>query len=234
MQNIDRGLLHRAFSVFLFNKEGKLLLQKVRIFPPPAFTLFYYLLENICYLVFCPQRSRVKITFPSYWANTCCSHPLYNETEMEERDALGVKRAAQRKLQHELGIPKDELPLECFKFLTRVHYKAADEHPWGEHEIDYVLIARPPKDVTLSNLNENEVEQVKYFDRHELRQWMNSTGENRELVSPWFQIIEGSLLQNWWDALEKDLKNCKSIDDPSSELNKWIEPDMIHRAGAFK
>lgn len=43
--NIKQGLLHRAFSVFLFNSEGQLLLQK---------------------------RSAKKITFPEQWANTCC------------------------------------------------------------------------------------------------------------------------------------------------------------------
>jgi isopentenyl-diphosphate delta-isomerase len=50
------------------------------------------------------QRSAEKITFPLRWTNTCCSHPLYKADEMEEKDALGVRRAAQRKLQHELGI----------------------------------------------------------------------------------------------------------------------------------
>jgi isopentenyl-diphosphate delta-isomerase type 1 len=44
------GKLHRAFSVFLFDKQNKLLLQ---------------------------QRAASKITFPSLWTNTCCSHPLY-------------------------------------------------------------------------------------------------------------------------------------------------------------
>jgi isopentenyl-diphosphate delta-isomerase len=69
--NIKEGLLHRAFSLFLFDKQGRLLLQ---------------------------QRSPEKITFPLYWANTCCSHPLYNEAEMELENGLGVKRAAIRKV----------------------------------------------------------------------------------------------------------------------------------------
>jgi len=38
----------------------------------------------------------------------------------------GVKHAAIRKLGHELGIPASELPAEGFKFLTRLHYWAAD------------------------------------------------------------------------------------------------------------
>lgn len=40
--------------------------------------------------------------------------------------APGAKRAAVRKLLHELGIPPAQLPLDAFKFLTRLHYCAAD------------------------------------------------------------------------------------------------------------
>lgn len=47
------GLLHRAFSVFLFDPEGKLLLQ---------------------------QRSSQKPLWPLYWSNSCCSHPRQAET----------------------------------------------------------------------------------------------------------------------------------------------------------
>ncbi len=80
--SIDAGKLHRAFSVFLFNLEGKLLLQ---------------------------QRSEAKITFPGKWTNTCCSHPLYRPEELEETEGLGVKRAARRKLNQELGIPLEQV-----------------------------------------------------------------------------------------------------------------------------
>ena len=80
--NIDAGKLHRAFSVFLFDTKGRLLVQ---------------------------QRSEAKITFPEHYANTCCSHPLYCPEELEEENELGVRRAAQRKLNHELGIPQDQV-----------------------------------------------------------------------------------------------------------------------------
>lgn len=48
-----RGLLHRAFSIFLFDGEDRLLLQ---------------------------QRSRDKPLWPLYWSNSCCSHPRRGET----------------------------------------------------------------------------------------------------------------------------------------------------------
>lgn len=110
MTNIDKGLLHRAFSCFVFNSKNELLLQ---------------------------QRATEKITFPDMWTNTCCSHPLGipGEGGVELAEAvMGVKRAAQRKLDHELGIKAAQVPIENFKFLTRIHYKAPSDGKWGEHE----------------------------------------------------------------------------------------------------
>eukprot|EP01047_Picozoa_sp_COSAG01_P047383 COSAG01_NODE_4521_length_4958_cov_8.531385_2_plen_334_part_00 len=55
-------------------------------------------------------------------------------------------RVQRRKLRQELGVPPSQLPADCFQFITRVHYKAPMPGPepmWGEHEIDYLLIARP-------------------------------------------------------------------------------------------
>ncbi len=47
------GLLHRAFSVFVFNSKGELMIQ---------------------------QRAASKYHSPTLWTNTCCSHPRDNET----------------------------------------------------------------------------------------------------------------------------------------------------------
>ena len=57
-KDTPRGLLHRAFSVFLFNQKGEMLLQ---------------------------QRAASKITFPDVWTNTCCfdvGAPLPNLTRL--------------------------------------------------------------------------------------------------------------------------------------------------------
>jgi isopentenyl-diphosphate delta-isomerase len=45
--------LHRAFSIFVFNKNGEVLLQ---------------------------QRSAFKKTWPLVWSNSCCGHPALNES----------------------------------------------------------------------------------------------------------------------------------------------------------
>lgn len=110
MSNIlpPRSLLHRAFSVFLFRpSDGRLLMQK---------------------------RASEKITFPDMWTNTCCSHPLAVKQEMVPEGTLGVRRAAQRKLHHELGIPNAQVPLDGFVYITRIHYLAPSSGLWGEHE----------------------------------------------------------------------------------------------------
>jgi isopentenyl-diphosphate delta-isomerase len=47
------GVLHRAFSIFVFNRSGELLLQ---------------------------QRAAEKRLWPLFWSNSCCSHPRQGET----------------------------------------------------------------------------------------------------------------------------------------------------------
>lgn len=168
MSNIDKGLLHRAFSIFLFDSSNRLLLQ---------------------------QRASEKITFPDMWTNTCCSHPLgiAGETGADlEAAVLGVKRAAQRKLDQELGIKPEQVPLDKFEFLTRIHYKAPSDGKWGEHEIDYILFIRADVDV---NANQNEARDSKYVTADELRQLF----EQPDLkFTPWFKLICNSMLFEWW------------------------------------
>lgn len=53
MEAHKQAVLHRAFSVFLFNPQGKMLLQ---------------------------QRALTKYHSAGLWTNTCCSHPRPGET----------------------------------------------------------------------------------------------------------------------------------------------------------
>ena len=48
-------------------------------------------------------------TAPGHFTDSCSSHPLYVPEELEEEDAVGVRRAALRRLQAELGIPQDQV-----------------------------------------------------------------------------------------------------------------------------
>lgn len=187
MSNINEGLLHRAFSVFLFNDDGKLLLQ---------------------------QRADEKITFPNMWTNTCCSHPLCVKSELGHGDINllstaieGAKTAAQRKLFHELGIPAKDCPIEAFNFLTRIHYKSAsggEESKWGEHEIDYILILKTKNDITL-DANYNEVRDVKWVSQDQLKEMFN---DDNLVFTPWFKLICETFLFQWWNNLS-DLSDFK-------------------------
>lgn len=63
------GILHRAFSIFLFNDKNQVLLQK---------------------------RSDQKRLWPGYWSNSCCSHPRQGEeiseaTYRRARQELGIE-----------------------------------------------------------------------------------------------------------------------------------------------
>jgi len=50
--HMGNGILHRAFSIFIFNDRNELLLQ---------------------------QRSDQKLLWPMFWSNSCCSHPRKGE-----------------------------------------------------------------------------------------------------------------------------------------------------------
>lgn len=189
MENISAGkALHRAFSVFLFNSEGKLLLQK---------------------------RSDDKILFPKRWTNTCCSHPLYNSEEMDDPptpDARGVRSATVRKLEHELGIEVGTVPAESMHYMTRIVYKAAvgEDDKWGEHEVDYILLATADVEC---DINPNEVSEIRYVGKEELTELLEQEERGEIMLSPWFKAVAQRWLPMWWDALLADkLDTVKDTD----------------------
>ena len=56
MEAHEKGMLHRAFSVFIFNSKGEVLMQ---------------------------QRAHHKYHSGGLWTNTCCSHPFPGEETLE-------------------------------------------------------------------------------------------------------------------------------------------------------
>lgn len=176
MENIDKGLLHRAFSVFLFDSQNRLLLQ---------------------------QRATEKITFPDMWTNTCCSHPLGipGETGSGLQESIeGVRRAAQRKLNQELGIKATQVPIDDFHFLTRIHYVSPSDGKWGEHEIDYILFIKADVDL---DVNPNEARDSRYVSQEDLKTMFKDPSLK---FTPWFKLICESMLYEWWDHLDSGLE----------------------------
>ena len=45
-----------------------------------------------------------QVTYPDYYTNACCSHPLFIDDKAED-----VITAARRRLNYELGIPLDQV-----------------------------------------------------------------------------------------------------------------------------
>ena len=166
------GLLHRAFSVLMFDREGRLLLQK---------------------------RADDKVTFPGVWANSCCSHPLSSDSESELIDASGVKRAAIRKLHQELGISPDDLSLDDFHFVTKMMYSARMNADWIEREIDHILLIQADVDI---KINQNEVSEIKWVSKQELDQILAGDIDIGGEIAPWFRCIaERVMTEEWWDSV---------------------------------
>ena len=167
------GLLHRAFSVLLFKGGGQYLLVQ--------------------------KRSAEKITFPSVWANTCCSHPL--DIPGENEDAVsGVINAAKRKLHQELGIPRQQLDLIDFEHIGRFQYECRWDENWVENEVDHVIVAQLPEELEDDlhvEPNPNEISETRWL--HITEVWDMVSGEEPihsdtdiwkdEVVAPWFKLL---------------------------------------------
>lgn len=71
----QKGLLHRAFSIFIFNNAGQLLLQR---------------------------RAKDKYHSPGLWTNTCCSHPKPEESTLDAakrrlKEEMGIETSLEKK-----------------------------------------------------------------------------------------------------------------------------------------
>ncbi len=162
------GTYHRAFSVLLFDSSGRLLLQR---------------------------RASHKITFPDVWANSCCSHPLHSDEELEMKNNLGVKRAAIRKLEQELGISPSQVPIDNFDFVTKMRYQARQDDDWIEREVDHCLVIHADVDV---NPNPNEVSEIKWVSQAELEEMLLAE-DPENVIAPWFRCIAARIMDDdWW------------------------------------
>ncbi|MBA0584818.1 hypothetical protein Gorai_015614, partial [Gossypium raimondii] len=194
-------MLHRAFSVFLFNTKYELLLQHMLVMLC-KYSMWKVFFTCLSFWVLGQQRSATKVTFPLVWTNTCCSHPLYRESELISENHLGVRNAAQRKLLDELGIPAEDVPVDQFVPLSRMLYKAPSDGKWGEHELDYLLFI--VRDVNV-HPNPDEVAEAKYVNRDQLKELLRKAdaGEDGLKLSPWFRLVVDNFLFKWWDHVEK-------------------------------
>jgi isopentenyl-diphosphate delta-isomerase len=115
------GILHRAFSLFVFNENNELLLQ---------------------------QRGRDKRLWPGYWANSCCSHPRRGETMGEAtrrrlRQELGFDCPLEFRFKFEYQAFYDGLGAEhelCWVYVGRAN---ADVVKPNANEIEAIRFIAP-------------------------------------------------------------------------------------------
>lgn len=138
----QRGLRHKAVSVFVMSGD-KLLLQR---------------------------RALGKYHTPGLWANTCCTHPHWDEPDTT---------CVQRRLSEELGI-------RGVQVIHRggVEYRADVGNGLVEHEQVEVFVADAAIDLPLA-LNAEEVMETRWVTLEALRAEIAQTPD---IFTPWLRI----------------------------------------------
>lgn len=151
------GLLHRAFSVFIFNDAGEMLIQK---------------------------RASHKYHSAGLWSNSCCSHPLPNESSVD---------AAERRLIEEIGINTS------VEFSFSFEYKASFENGLTENELDHVFVGYSNSQ---GIINPDEISESKFIAIPELFKDMETEPEK---YTVWFKII----IFEHWNKISEILEKSK-------------------------
>lgn len=153
--------LHRAFSLFLFNSKGEILLQ---------------------------QRSKGKKTWPLAWSNSCCGHPILNESNED---------AIKKRLNFELGIDLEEV----YEILPDFSYRE-EKDGIVENEICPVFVGFTNQEPVI---NKDEVEDIKWVNWNEFRVEIN---QKPGTYSVWCEK-ETKLLENNGKFLKLYKENVK-------------------------
>ena len=144
MEVHKKGLRHKAISVFLFSGK-ELLIQ---------------------------QRALNKYHTPGLWANTCCTHPYWQEAS---------EACAKRRLYQELGINVSELV-----YKDKIEYKAEVGNDLIEHEIvDIFVCYFDKKSGVTININPEEVMSTKWINIENL---ISEIRKNPDQFTPWIRI----------------------------------------------
>ncbi len=168
-----KGLLHRAFSVYIFNNKNQLLIQK---------------------------RSKLKPLWPSYWANSCCSHPRKKEEYI---------KAAERRTEEELGFICPLIIKERF------YYKAVyDKNIGSENELCTILTGKHNGRI---KINSKEVEDFKWVDLEKLKKDIENKPDK---YTPWFKIGLKKLLR----VQKKEEKKYQELKLNFKKISKKINP----------
>jgi isopentenyl-diphosphate delta-isomerase len=142
LETHQKGLRHKAVSVFVMTGTEVLI----------------------------QRRALSKYHTPGLWANTCCTHPDWDEDPAD---------CAIRRLNEELGIT-GLYP----SFRDQVEYRADVGSGLIEHEVVDIFVAEADKGLSL-NLNPDEVMETRWIDFYDL---VAETKRRPEKYTPWLQI----------------------------------------------
>ncbi len=154
------GLLHRAFSLFIYSKnDKKFLLQK---------------------------RSIEKYHSGGKWSNACCSHPYRNETWYESlqrsaSDELNLTLDIHKGINCNSKTEPQYIDDNLFFAGTFMYY--SDYKELSEHEFDYVFIYVMNYDKQNINFNESEVSAIEWLTLSDIDEWIEKHPND---FSSWF------------------------------------------------
>lgn len=138
----ERGLKHKAVSVFVVSGEHILI----------------------------QQRAMCKYHTPGLWANSCCTHPEWDEAS---------KVCADRRVNEELGITGLN-----YEYRGEVEYRADVGGGLIEHEVVQVYIAHASRDMEFT-VNPDEVMATRWISTEVLRREL---AVEPEKFTPWLRI----------------------------------------------
>lgn len=179
-----KALLHRAFSVFIFDWDSKkMLIQK---------------------------RAEGKYHSGGKWTNACCSHPRKGELLEEAlarrlQEELGFNMPEKLKIVSypDLSIfANEDVISKAGKFRYFAQFDGL-----AEHEIDHVFVYHPTKEqLNEMKCNPDEIVEYQWISIIELLEWMK---EKQDDFSAWFkpafdiayEVIKDEA--RWLDRLEQ-------------------------------
>lgn len=153
MEAHERGLLHRAFSIFIFRRA---------LVDNPDGT------RNFHNQLLIQKRAAGKYHSAGLWANSCCSHP---------RDGESLEEATMRRLLQETGISTADLmcgeaagPENALEEKGAFIYRADFDNGLTEYEFDHVFVGWLPQtgpgseDEAAFAPDSEEAEEMKFVD----------------------------------------------------------------------
>ncbi len=148
------GLRHKAVSVFVICEDAILL----------------------------QQRALTKYHTPGLWANTCCTHPQWDEPAVD---------CATRRLREELG-------MTGLNLLPRgtIEYRADVGGGMIEHEVVDLFVAHTTRDVAM-DLNPEEVADTAWAHIADLK---TQVAVDPDHYTPWLQIYLSEHANRIFDA----------------------------------